>query len=144
MAAFNKFQDFVEQLGKGVHNFATHTLKAALTNSAPVATNTILGDITQIASGGGYTNGAGGGYALDGVSWSETGGTAKLVITDEVITAAGASVGPFRYIVIYNDSATSPLDALIGWYDYGSSITLNDGETLTIDFDGTNGVLTLA
>ncbi len=144
MAAFNKFQDFVEQLGKGVHNFSAHTLKAALTNSAPVATNTVLADITQIASGGGYTNGAGGGYALDGVTWSETGGTAKLVITDEVITASGAAVGPFRYIVIYNDSTTSPVDALIGWYDYGSSITLNDGETLTIDFDGTNGVLTLA
>lgn len=143
MAAFNKFQDFVEQLGKGVHNFSSHTLKAAFTNTAPVATNTILADITQISTAGGYTAGAGGGVALDGVTWSETSGTAKLVITDEVFTASGASVGPLRYIVLYNDSATSPADALIGWYDYGSSITLADGDSLTIDFDGTNGVLTL-
>lgn len=144
MAAFNKFQDFVEQLGKGVHNFSSHTFKAALTNSAPAATNTILADITQISTGGGYTAGAGGGLTLDGVTWSETSGTAKLVITDEVFTASGASVGPFRYVVLYNDSATSPADALIGYYDYGSSITLADGDSLTIDFDGTNGVLTIA
>lgn len=141
MAVFNKFQDFVEQLGKAKHDFSTHTFKVALTNAAPVATNTVLADITQIAAAGGYTAG---GYLLDGVTWSETAGTAKLIITDEVITATGGSVGPFRYIVMYNDSATSPADALIGWYDYGSSITLADTETLTIDFDGTNGVLTLA
>ena len=66
-----------------------------------------------------------------------------MTIADEVITAAGASVGPFRYVVIYNDSQTSPADALIGYLDYGSAITLADGESLTLDFDGTNGVLTV-
>lgn len=143
-SSFTKFQDFVEQLGKGVHNFSSHTFRAALTNTAPTAsTDTTLSNITQISATGGYTAGAGGGYLLDGVTWSETGGTAKLVITDEVITASGGSVGPFRYVVVYNDSATSPADALIGYYDYGSSITLADTETLTIDFDGTNGVLTI-
>lgn len=140
-SSLTKFQDFVEQLGKGVHNFSSNSFKVALTNSAPSATNTILSDITQISATGGYTSG---GYALSGVTWSEASGTAKLVITDLVITASGGSVGPFRYVVLYNDTATSPADALIGYYDYGSALTLADGETLTLDFDGTNGVLTIS
>lgn len=140
MAAYNKFQDYAEQVNKAIHNWSSHTFKAAFSNSAPSAANTILADITQISSGGGYTNGAGGGVTLDGVTLTEASGTAKLVITDEVFTATGASVGPFRYIVIYNDSATSPADALVCWFDYGSSVTLLDTETFTIDFDGTNGL----
>lgn len=143
-SSFTKFADFVDQLGRGVHNFASNTFKLALTNTAPTAsTNTVLADITQISTGGGYTSGAGGGYTLTGVTWAETGGVGKLTITDLVITATGASVGPFRYLVIYNDTATSPADALIGFYDYGSALTLADTETLTVDFDGTNGVLTV-
>ncbi|HQR39320.1 MAG TPA: hypothetical protein PLF26_13085 [Blastocatellia bacterium] len=103
MATFVKFQDFVEQVGKGVHNFSSHTLKAALTNSAPSAsTNTVLADITQISATGGYTAG---GYTLDSVTWSETAGVAKLVIADEVITATGGSVGPFR---ISSSTTTAP------------------------------------
>jgi hypothetical protein len=141
MATYQKFQNFVEDLGKGVHNFTTHTLKAALTNTAPNVTDTILANITQISATGGYSAG---GYTLDTVVWSETGGTGKLTIADEVITASGGSVGPFRYVVIYNDTPTSPADPLICFYDYGSSITLANTETLTIDFDGTNGVFTLA
>lgn len=140
MAAYNKFQDFVEQLGLGVHNFSTHTFKVALTNTAPVATNTILANITQISGTNGYTTG--GTAATAG--WTETTGTAKLTLSDVVFTAAGGAMGPFRYVVIYNDTATSPVDALIGWYDYGSSITLNDTETFTVDFDGAAGVLTIA
>jgi hypothetical protein len=140
MATYNKFQDYAEQLNKGVHNWSTHTFKAAFSNSAPAAGNTILTDITQISSGNGYTAGAGGGVTLDSVTLTETSGTAKLTIADEVFTASGGTVGPFRYIVIYNDSATSPADALVCWFDYGSSVTLNDTETFTIDFDGTNGL----
>jgi hypothetical protein len=141
MATYNKFNDYVEQLARAKHDWSTHTFKAVFTNSAPVATNTVLADITQIGNGGGYTGGAGGGLTLDGVTLSETSGTAKVVITDEVFTATGASVGPFRYIVIYNDSATSPVDALVCWYDYGvGGLTLADGESLTIDFDPTNGL----
>lgn len=141
MPSLNKFQDFSEQSLKAKYDFSTHTFKAALTNTAPAATNTVLADITQIAATGGYVAG---GYTLDSVTLSEASGTAKVVIADEVITATGGSVGPFRYIVIYNDSATSPADALLGWYDYGSSVTLADTESFTVDFDGTNGVLTLA
>jgi hypothetical protein len=144
MAALNKFNDYAEQVNKAVHNWAAHTFKAALSNTAPVAGNTILSDITQIAATGGYTAGAGGGYTLDSVTLTETSGTAKLTIADEVITATGGSIGPFRYIPVYNDSATSPLDALVGWYDYGSSITLDDGESFTLDFDAANGVWTFA
>ena len=143
MAAFNKIEDFVEQLGKGVHNLSADSLRLALTAAAnpPLATNTILANLTEIS----YTNVLGGANpTLDGETWSETGGTAKLVITDEVITASGGSIAAFRYIVIYNDTPTSPVDPLIGWYDFGSDLTLADTETLTIDFDGTNGVFTIA
>jgi hypothetical protein len=143
-STFTFFHDFSEQLGKGVHDFSAHTFKVALTNTAPTAsTDDTLSDITQISSGGGYTAGAGGGYALDGVTWAQASNVGKLTVTDEVITATGASVGPFRYAVIYNDSATSPADALIGYLDYGSALTLADTESLTLDFDATTGLMTV-
>lgn len=137
MAAFNKFNSFTHEKGKGTHNFATHALKVVLSNTAPLAANAVLADITQIAASGGYVAG---GYALDGVSWTTAGGVAKLVITDEVITAAGGSVGPFQYVVLYNSTATG--GPLIGWYDRGAALTLADGDSFNIDFDGTNGVFT--
>jgi acetyltransferase-like isoleucine patch superfamily enzyme len=140
MASYNKIQDYTEQLNKGVHNWSSHTFKAVFAVGATVATNTVLADLTHLSTGGGYTGGAGGGVALDTVTLTETTGTAKVTIADEVFTATGAAVGPFRYVTIYNDSATSPADALVCWYDYGSSITLNDTETFTIDFDPTNGL----
>lgn len=139
MPTLQKFQDLAEQVLRGVHNFGSHAFKVALTNTAPLATNTVLADIAQIAASGGYVTG---GYALDSVVVSETAGTAKVTIADEVITAAGGPVGPFRYAAVYNDSATGK--PLVGYVDRGDSITLLDGESLTIDFDGTNGVLTLA
>jgi hypothetical protein len=142
MAAMVKYYDYVEQESKGVHNWAAHTFKVVLTNIAPTLTHTMLSDLTQIANGGGYVGGAGGGYTLDSVTLSETGGIAKATIADEVITASGGSIGPFRYAHIYNDSATSPADALVCSYDYGSSITLLDGESFTLDFDATNGIWT--
>lgn len=139
MPQLQKFNDFAEQVLRGEHSFNLHTFKVALTNTAPLATNTVLADITQIAASGGYVAG---GYTLDSVLVSEASGTAKVTIEDEVVTAAGGSIGPFRYAVVYNDTAAGKL--LVGFVDYGSSITLNDTESLTIDFDGTNGVLTLA
>lgn len=141
MASLNKFNDFAEQVFKGVHDFSSHSLKVALSNTAPVAANSVLADITQIAASGGYVAG---GYELDNETLSEASGTAKVVIDDEQITATGGSIGPFRYIVVYNDTPTSPVDPLIGWYDYGSALTLDDGESLTLDFDGTNGVFSLS
>jgi len=67
----------------------------------------------------------------------------KLTVADLVVTASGGSVGPFRYVAVYDDTPTSPAKPLIGWYDYGSSITLNAGETFTTDFDQVNGLLTI-
>lgn len=134
MATFNKFNSFVEALAEKAHNLGSDQLVIALTNVAPSASNAVLADITQIT----YT-----GLSTRNISTSssaQSSGTYKLVLTDLVLTASGA-VGPFRYVVIYNDTATN--DELIGYYDYGSSISLANGETFTIDFDGTNGVLTL-
>lgn len=144
MAAYNKHHDYVEQLNKGVHDWSTHDIKAVLCNTAPVATNSVLADLTQISTGNGYTAGAGGGLTLDNETLSETTGTAKVVIDDEVFTAAGGSVGPLRYIDIYNNTPTSPADPLVCFFDYGSAITLLDTETLTLDFDPTNGLWQLA
>ena len=143
MAAFNAFDQFTEDVLKGVYNFDTgHTFLLALTNAAnaPIAANSVKADLTEIA----YTNISGGQPTLTGVAVTTSGGTAKVVITDEVITASGGSVAPFRYIILYDDTPTSPVDPLIGWYDYLSDLTLANTETLTIDFDGTNGVITIA
>lgn len=128
MATFNKFNAFVENLAEKVHNLGSDSLRVALTNSAPVATNSVLADITEIS----YTNCSS--RAVSITSSSQTSGTYTLVLQDLVLTASGGSVGPFRYVVLYNDTPTSPADPLIGWVDYGSSITLASGETLTIDF----------
>ena len=137
MATFNKFNSFVEAIAEKVHNLGSDQLKVALTNTAPTAANTVLADITEIT----YTNCSTRNITTS--SSAQTAGLYKLILTDLVLTASGGSVGPFRYVVIYNDTPTSPADPLIGWYDYGSSITLASGETLTIDFDGTNGLLNL-
>jgi len=135
VASFNKFNSFVEALAEKVHDLGSDTLKVALTNTAPAASHTVLADITEID----YT------YCstrdLTVASSSQTGGLYKLVVNDLTLTAGGGAVGPFRYVVVYNDSAGS--QELIGWYDYGSSITLADTESLMLDFDGANGLLQL-
>jgi hypothetical protein len=139
MAAFNKFNQFVEDLAEKVHNLGADALTIALTAAAnaPVATNSILGNLTQIS----YTNLSSRVPTI--TSSAQSSGTYKLVLADLVLTASG-TVAAFRYVVLYNDTPTSPADPLIGWYDYGSDLTLLNGETFTIDFDGTNGVLQIA
>ena len=139
MATFNKFNAFVEDLAEKVHNLGSDTLRILLTNSAPVATNSVKGDLTEISAGNGYTAG---GTAATTSSSAQTSGTYKLVLADVVFTASGGTIGPFRYAVLYNDTSAS--DSLIGWWDYGSSITLATTETFTVDFDGSAGVMTLA
>jgi hypothetical protein len=126
MAAYNKFNSFVEAVCEKVHNLGSDALMVALTNTAPVATNTQLSAITEIT----YTNLSS--RALTTSSSSQTGGTYSLVLADLILTSTGGSTGPFRYVVIYNNTATNK--ELVAWYDYGSSITLADGETLTLDF----------
>ena len=139
MATFNKFNSFVEALAEKAHNLGADTLKVALSNSAPSATNTVLADITQISAGNGYTTG---GTQATQSSSAQTSGTYKLVLNDVTFTASGGSIGPFRYVVLYNDTAAS--DELIGYYDYGTSLTVTSGNSFVVDFDATNGVLTLA
>lgn len=136
MATYNKFNAFVESLAEKKFDLGADTLKVMLTNTAPVATNSVKADLTEISAGNGYTAG---GTAASITSSAQTSGTYKLVLADVVFTATGGSIGPLRYAVLYDDTATNK--DLIGWWDYGSSITLAAGETLTVDFSATNGVL---
>lgn len=141
MATFVKFNQFVQDLAHGVHNLSTGTLKVMLTLTAPSATNSVRSDLTEISAGNGYTSG---GTTASLSSSSQTSGTYKLVLSDVVFTASGGSMASFRYAVLYNDTPTSPADPLIGYWDYGSTVTLASTETFTVDFDGSSGVLTLA
>jgi hypothetical protein len=141
MASFNKFNIFVQDVGNGVHNLSSNACKVMLTNTAPSASNAVFADITEIAAGNGYTAG---GNAASITSYTQTSGTAKLILADPATwTASGGSIGPFRYAVLYNSTPTSPLKPLIGYWDYGSSVTLAAGETFTVDLDQSNGVFTL-
>lgn len=129
MATFVKFQDFVHQLGLGIHNLNTHTFKVYLTNADPdAAADAVKTDLAEIAGGNGYT--AGGADIQN--AYSEAAGTGTMTAVDVTFTASGGSIGPFRYAVLYNDDATS--DNLMGYYDRGESITLADGDTFTVDF----------
>jgi hypothetical protein len=141
MATATKFQAFVENVAEKVHNLGADTLKVMLTNTAPVNTNSVKGDLTEIGTGNGYSAG---GTTSSITSSAQTSGTYKLVLADVVFTASGGTIGAFRYTTLYNDTPTSPADPLILFWDYGSSITLADGETFTWDADPTNGILTLA
>lgn len=135
MATFTKFNQFVEDKHNKVHDLSADTLKFMLTNTAPVATNSVKANITEISAGNGYTVG---GTAVAITSSTQTTGTYSLVPTaDVVFTASGGSIGPFRYVVLYNDTPASPLDPLISFYDRGSSLTLLDTETFTVDVQAT-------
>lgn len=136
MAAFQKFNSFTEALAEKVHNLGADTLVLALcaAANAPVATNTQLSNLTQIS----YTNLSS--RTLTVSASSQSSGVYKLVVNDLVLTASG-TVAAFRYVVVYNDTATN--DELIGWYDYGSDLVLLNGESFTFDADGSGGLLTL-
>ena len=135
MAIFNKFNSFVEALAEKKHNLGSDVLTVFLTNTAPSAANSVLADITQIS----YTNCSP--RVLTLISSGQTGGTYKLVVEPLTLTAVGGSVGPFRYIGIYNDTATN--DELICYYDYGAEITMSENSVFECPFDADDGVLTL-
>lgn len=144
MATFNKVNDFVEAMAEKKHDLGADTLTVALSVTAPASEtsdpsadgNGVLANVTQIA----YTNLSS--RVITTASSAQTAGTYKLTLTDLVLTASGGAVAGFRYIYIYNDTATN--DELIGYYDYGSTLVLADGDTFTIDFDGAGGALTVA
>jgi len=141
VATYQKFNQFVEDLAHKVHDFSNDTLKVMLTLTAPTATDAVKADLTEIAAGNGYTAG---GNTITTSSSGQTTGTYKLVLADSTFTASGGAIADFRYAVIYNDTPTSPADPLIGFYDYGSTLSLADGDSFTVDLDPTNGFFTLA
>lgn len=145
MATFNKVNDFVVN---AVHNMDLESdqIVVALSNTAPSSEssnpasdgNGVLANVTQVA----YTNLSS--RNVTTTSSTQTSGTYKLVLTDITLTSSGGSTGPFRYVYIYNDTVATPADPLIGYYDYGSALTLNDGDSLTVDFSAANGVIQIA
>ena len=140
MAAYVKFEPFTEiQLTTPV-DWNTDTIKLALTNSAPnAATNDFFNDITEISAGNGYTAGG----ETVSITVSRTGGVTKIVGADVTWTASGGTIGPFRYVVLYKSTGTASTSPLVAYWDYGSSLTLANGETFTADFNATNGIFTL-
>lgn len=139
VATFTKFESFVLSLAHGKHNLGSDDLKIALTLTAPPSTGGTNVNITEIANGNGYEFG---GHLTTVSSSSQTSGVYKLVLADPVLwTATGGSMAPFRYAILYNDTVVTK--DLIGYWDYGSTITLTSGQTFLIDLDPTSGVLTL-
>ncbi len=134
MATFNKFQAFVAALANGTHNLGSNQLTVALTDVAPVATNSVLADLTQII----YTNLSSRNITTS--SSSQTSGTYNLKLSNLTLTATG-NVAQFRYIVIYNSTAGS--GNLIGWYDYAAELNLINSDQFVISFDATNGLLSI-
>ncbi|KKK71068.1 hypothetical protein LCGC14_2917650 [marine sediment metagenome] len=132
MAAYNKFDDFVEQLCLKKHELNADLVKVFLSNEQPLTTDTIKTDIADIAAGNGYT--AGGDDVTNTLSVAT--GTVTMVAVDVVFTASGGTIGPFQFVVAYNDTLAGPVDALISWWDRGAALTLQDGESFTVDFQG--------
>lgn len=139
MATYTKFYAFIEDVFEKVHNCGSDTLKVMLTNVAPVATNSVKADLTEIASGNGYTAG---GATVAQSSSAQTSGTYKLVIADPTFTASGGSIADFRYAVLYN--STPAAGNLIAFWDYGATITVTNGNSFTVDLDQVGGVFTAA
>lgn len=132
MATYVKHDQFVEDVAEKVHNLGTDALKVLLVNSpAPAAGDSVKADLTEITAQNGYTAG---GEAVTVTTSAQSSGTYTLAANQVVFTASGGAFGPFRYPVLYNDDPTSPADPLIGSWDYGSSISLNSGETFTVKF----------
>lgn len=135
MATYNKFNAFVADIANKVHNLGSDQMTLALTNTLPTSANAVLADLTQIS----YTNLSS--RNVTTTSSTQSSGTYKLILVSPTLTASGA-VATFRYVVLYNSTAAS--GNLIGWWDYGSAITMANGDTFTVTFDGTNGVLQIA
>jgi hypothetical protein len=141
VVSYNKFQDFSEQLAEGIHDFDAHTFKLYLTNATPSASaDAVKADLAEISAGNGYTAGG----ATVTIATSETSGTTTVTGTEVTWTASGGTIGPFQYAVLYNDTSAS--DNLIAYWDYGSALTLQDGEDLTATFGGSSpgNIFTLA
>ena len=140
-STFSLFDEFGSELGKGTHQLNAHTFKIVLTNTAITkAGSTVVADLTKITANGGAEK-------TVTCTWAETGAGTGIwrfsVGADQTWTASGGSFGPFQYAVLYNDTPTSPADPLIGYWNYGSAITVNDTETFTLDVDANFAAFTL-
>lgn len=132
MAAFNEFNQTIADIANKVHDLSSDTFKFMLTNAAPTAADSVKADLTEIAAGNGYTAG---GETVTITSSSQTGGTYSWVAgSSPVFTGSVGAIADFRYVVLYNDTAAS--DNLISFYDYGSTVSVQNGETFTINADG--------
>lgn len=141
MASAQKFNSAVEYLAEGVMNLGSDTLKVMLTLTAPTSSNSVKADLTEISAGNGYSAG---GNTVTISSSSQTSGTYKLVLADTTFTASGGAISNFRYAVLYDDTPSSPADTLLLFWDYGSTVSLASGESFTVDFDATAGVIQIA
>jgi hypothetical protein len=136
-SALTKFQPFGEAMAEKKHNLGADSLVLWLSNTAPSAANGVLTDITQIS----YTNMSS--RAVTTSSSSQTTGTYSLILADLTLTMTGGASPTFRYLGVYNDTATND-DLVGGYYDYGvGGVTLADGESLVVDFAAL-GLFTLA
>lgn len=131
MAAWNKFNCFVLDEANALHDMKTgtaHVYKCYLTNTLPVATNTVYNTPADLSTLNGYTAG---GTTIGTITGAQVSGTFSFSGgTNPAWTASGGSIGPFQYAVFYNfTSATKPL---MGWYDYGGAVTLTSGNTFTV------------
>ncbi len=140
-AAFNRFDIFTDDLTAAKHDFASHVFKIMLTDVAPDATDEVLADLTELAPGFGYSAGG----SATTITRANASGVESIKGTDVVFTASGGSIGPFRYAVLYNDSQATPAKPLVGWWDYGSPLTLGPGDLLRVDTaaDATDVILTI-
>lgn len=137
MAAYNKFQDFSEQLCSAKHDLTAggHVFRVYLSNATPSASaDAVKADLAEISGGNGYT--AGGEDVQN--TLAESGGTTTITCTKVVWTASGGTIGPFQYVATYNDTQTSPADPLVNWWDYGSALTLQIGETFSVKFNNSD------
>ncbi len=139
MATYTKFNQFTKDLIDGVHDMDGHAFKVMLTLTAPIATNSIKGDLTEISAGNGYSAGG----TATTITTSTAAGVAKATATDVTFTASGGSIANFRYVVLYNDTPAAPLDPLIAFWDSGATQTITIGNSFVVDFDGAAGVFTV-
>lgn len=140
MAAANKFNILGKYTVDGTHQYGVHTFKWLLTNTAPSAANQVRGDLTEISAGNGYVAGG----PVVAITTAQAVAIGRATAVDVTLTASGGSIGPFRYAVLYNDTVASPVKPLVGWWDYGSAITILAGESFIFDADGVNGILQAA
>lgn len=138
MAAFNRFDGFLQALATGQHNLGTDALKVALSNTAPSPSHSTLSQIVELSAGNGYT--AGGNLAAVVASEATPTGGYALTLADVSFTATGGALPTFQYCVLYNSTNSK----LIGWWQADAPVDIADGESFLIDYDQTSALFTLS